>query len=81
MLLDGVFGVLSFSPDGKYLMYAAEQRADGKGMPYALIGTHNLQSNHNVVKTKEEVICQTSHPPRWAVFVLAEGFGSFAHYE
>ena len=40
VLLDGVFGVLSFSPDGRYLMYAAEQRADGKGTRNALLGTH-----------------------------------------
>ena len=31
VLLDGVFGVMRFSPDGKYLMYAAEQKTEGKG--------------------------------------------------
>ena len=41
VLLDGVFGVLSFSPDGKYLMYAAEQRTDGKGASHPLFETHD----------------------------------------
>ena len=44
VLLDGVFGILSFSPDGKYLMYAAEQRVHGKGKSKELM-KHHIKSN------------------------------------
>ena len=44
VLLEGVFGILSFSPDGKYLMYAAEQRVHGKGKSKELM-KHHIKSN------------------------------------